>query len=356
MTLRTEVLSPVTDHGGSLDSARRRFPGAPEPWIDLSTGINPHAYPQLDLPTSAFTRLPEPARIAELCTVAAQNYGAPSAANVVAAPGTQILLPRVAALVSPGRARVLGPTYAEHVRAAALTGHQAAYVGRFEQLYEADLAILVNPNNPDGRIVERERLLNLSRHLRDSGGLLVVDEAFMDVGPREQSLAGDVEEAGAVVLKSFGKFFGLAGVRLGFALAPRGAAERLSGELGPWAVAGPALEYGLAGLADRSWQDAMRGQLAAEAAMLDELLAAAGLPVSGGTSLFRYLETPLAQAAFEALGQAGILSRRFDDLPHALRFGLPAGEPERRRLAAALQNMAFSASAAAGHVIASAAE
>lgn len=325
----------MTDHGGSLEEARAAFPDAPEPWVDLSTGINPHAYPQLELPAAALTRLPEPARIAELCAVAAQNYGAPQAGNVVAAPGTQILLPQVASLVAPGRARILGPTYAEHIRACALAGHDCEYVATFDALHDADVAVIVNPNNPDGRLIARQRLIELARHLTAKGGLLVVDEAFMDVDPAE-SLAAEVQDCGAVVLKSFGKFFGLAGVRLGFAIAQRDRAQQLASTLGPWAVSGVALHYGLAGLADRGWQSTMRARLAGEARALDALLAGQGLPVSGGCSLFRFVETPRAATVFERLGRAGIHVRRFADLPDALRFGLPADEQALGRLEAAL--------------------
>ncbi len=322
----------MADHGGSLGRARALFPAAPEPWIDLSTGINPHSYPLFDLPQAAFTRLPEPARLAELTAVAARVYGAPSAGNVVAAPGTQILLPLVAKLVRPGRAAVLSPTYAEHARTAAIAGHEVAEVALFEDLASADLAIVVNPNNPDGRICSRGALLDLAAVLARKGGLLVVDEAFMDVGPLAESLANDVERGGIVVLKSFGKFFGLAGVRLGFAIAAEPIASRLAEHLGPWAVAGPATEYGLAALADTTWQEAMRARLDGEARALDRLLSRHGITVAGGTALFRYVEHAGARSIFEQLGQAGILVRNFERLPKSLRFGLPANEAETARL------------------------
>ncbi|MCO5071216.1 MAG: threonine-phosphate decarboxylase CobD [Rhizobiaceae bacterium] len=339
MTLRTEV-AQIIDHGGSLDRARMRFPDAPEPWVDLSTGINPHAYPQLDLPRDIFTRLPEPLRSTELCRVAARNYHAPSPANVVAAPGTQILLPRVMSLVKPGRALVLAPTYAEHIRAAAIAGHRSNYVGTFEALFDADLAVVVNPNNPDGRIVERAKLRELAYHMQSKGGLLVVDEAFMDVGPQEASLASEVEACRAIVLRSFGKFFGLAGIRLGFALAPQDLAQRLDDELGPWAVSGPAMEIGIAALSDEVWQNKMRRRLSEEVGQLDRILGRAGLSPIGGTSLFRFVETQFAKAIFDALGRAGILVRGFQDLPSALRFGLPASMGDLRRLDLALQKIA----------------
>lgn len=326
----------MADHGGSLGRARSLFPHAPEPWVDLSTGINPHSYPLFDLPATALTRLPEAESAGRLQAAAALAYGAPSPLHIVLAPGTQILLPRVFSLVEPGRAAILGPTYAEHLRAAALAGHSATEVRDFSVLAGADLAVVVNPNNPDGRIVSRADLLALADTLRRRGGLLVVDEAFMDVGPREESLCGDAGQGGIVVLRSFGKFFGLAGVRLGFAVTSPGIAERLDSEFGPWSVSGPALEYGLRALGDRAWQDGMREQLATEAARLDGLLGTHGIEVDGGTSLFRHVTHVRAASIFHALGNAGILVRNFADRPGKLRLGFPGDEAEWRRLASAL--------------------
>jgi cobalamin biosynthetic protein CobC len=341
MALReTEKGAAVTDHGGSLGRARALFPQAPEPWVDLSTGINPHSYPLFRLPATALSRLPEPSRVRELNAVAAGNYGAPSAANIVAAPGTQILLPRVMSLVAPGRALVLGPTYAEHARAATLAEHAVSEVDNIEALAAANLAIIVNPNNPDGRVVERETLLDLARRLQARGGLLVVDEAFMDVGPREHSVAGDAGQGGIVVLKSFGKFFGLAGLRLGFAIAEESAAQRLEAELGPWAVAGPALEYGVKALRDSGWQEGTRERLQREAARLDGLLRRFGIKIAGGTTLFRYAEIADAADLFAWLGARGILVRNFGWSATALRSGLPGSEAEWARLEQALEGWA----------------
>ncbi len=326
----------MADHGGSLGRARSLFAHAPEPWVDLSTGINPHSYPLFDLPATVLARLPEPGRAGQLAAVAADAYGASSPRHVALAPGTQMLLPRVCSLVKPGRAAILGPTYAEHARAAALAGHSVTEGPDFSALSHADLAIVVNPNNPDGRIVPRADLLSLAAALRRRGGLLVVDEAFMDVGPMDESLCGDVGQGGIVVLRSFGKFFGLAGLRLGFAFASPQIAEHLDAGFGPWSVSGPALEYGIRALGDTAWQEAMRRRLAAETSRLDDLLAAHGVPADGGTSLFRHVTTDEAAGLFHALGQAGILVRNFTARPRALRFGLPAGEGDWQRLEAAL--------------------
>lgn len=335
MDIPGEALAAV-DHGGSLGRARVLFPQAPEPFVDLSTGINPHSYPLFDLPATALTRLPEQARADELAAVAAAAYGAPSPANVASAPGTQILLPRVCSLVKPGRALVLGPTYAEHARAARIVGHEVEETPDFDALSTADLAIVVNPNNPDGRVIPRRDLAELASRMKAKGGLLVVDEAFMDVGPHRESVTGDVEQGGLVVLRSFGKFFGLAGVRLGFALADTETVARLAGGFGPWAVSGPALEYGIRALSNADWQRQMRARLEGEAERLDRLFAGHSVEVRGGTPLYRYMEFAEASTLFRALGERGIVLRHFSDRPHALRAGLPGNDEEWLRLEAAL--------------------
>ena len=316
----------VTDHGGNLARARRQFPHAPEPWLDLSTGINPHPYPFEAPAASAFTRLPDESRMNLLLKTAASAYGVPSPDLILAAPGTQILLPQAASLVARGRAAVLSPTYGEHQRAAALAGHHLALPSRLAELAGADYGVVVNPNNPDGRMYSRAELIALARMLGSRGGRLLVDEAFMDAGDRKESLAPDVGDHGALVLRSFGKFFGLAGVRLGFAIGPAGMIARLRSRLGPWAVSGPAIEIGIAVLSDVDWQISMRRQLAAETAELDAVLMAAGLTIAGGTSLFRFVRTADAQALHRRLGEAGILVRSFAWDDHALRIGLP-GDP-----------------------------
>lgn len=325
----------MADHGGSLERARSLFPDAPEPWVDLSTGINPHSYPHRGLSATAFSRLPEFGEAAKLKNAAAICYGATSAGHIVAAPGTQILLPLVMSLV-PGKAAILSPTYAEHARTAAMAGHDVHEASSVAELAGAELAVVVNPNNPDGRLAKRSELLELARELGGRGGLLVVDEAFLDVGPEGHSMAGDVGDAPVVVLRSFGKFFGLAGIRLGFAIAAETIAARLEAQLGPWAVSGPAIEIGQRALADGEWQTAMRQRLQAESQRLDDLIQRSGPSASGGTALFRFMRHPDARRIFDTLGRQGILVRAFDRDPEALRFGLPGSEDEWTRLETAL--------------------
>jgi len=321
-------------HGGNLGAARQQFPDAPEPFIDLSTGINPHSYPLPRLSSDIFARLPEPAALDQLAATAAMAYGAPSLDHLVPAPGTQILLAPIMTLVPPGRAGVLGPTYTEFSRVAALVGHDVVDVTDIGQLQDVDLAVVVNPNNPDGRVFNKRELLDLAG-ARKHRGLLVIDEAFMDVGPVGASLCGEAAKTSIVVLRSFGKFFGLGGLRLGFALAAPEIAERLAAALGPWAVAGPAIAIGQAALADDAWSKAMRERLQVEARRLDALLIEVGVEVIGGTSLFRLVRTSVADQLFHHLGRAGILVRRFPEHTAWLRFGLPASEAAWDRLRAA---------------------
>ena len=323
-------------HGGGLAAARRLFADAPEPFIDLSTGINPYSYPLPQLAPDLFTRLPDPEALARIAAIAAQSYGAPSPAHVVPAPGTQILLPLVAALLGPGRAAVVTPTYGEHTRAAALAGHHVTEIADLDAAGEAMLVIVTNPNNPDGRSFDRNELIALAKRLGARGGLLVVDEAFMDVGPPEASLAAEIDRHAILVLRSFGKFFGLAGVRLGFALAPPQLAARLSAKLGPWAVSGPALAIGATALADRVWIEQTRNRLIAAADRLKAILLSAGIEILGGTALFQLARTRVASDLFDHLGRAGILVRSFPEHPSWLRFGLPATEAGWARLQIAM--------------------
>ena len=323
-------MSHVTDHGGNLGAARLRFPDAPEPWIDLSTGINPWPYPLPDLAPEVWRRLPEEAALRELTEAAARHSGAPGPEHVASAPGSQALIQMLPRLRPPGRVRVIGPTYAEHALAWTAAGH------RLDDGADADVTVLVNPNNPDGRRLAPCGVLAMAREAAGRGGWLVVDEAFADVAP-EISVAAEAGAPGLIVLRSFGKFFGLAGLRLGFALAEPALAARLHEAFGPWAVNGPAVAVAMAAFADTAWTAATRTRLAEAADRLDALLGEHGLVVTGGTSLFRLAAHSEAQAIFSRLGRAGILVRRFEIEPAWLRFGLPAGDTEWRRLEGALR-------------------
>jgi cobalamin biosynthetic protein CobC len=316
-------------HGGDLSAVRRRFAQAPRPWIDLSTGINPVAYPVGRLPPETWSRLPTREAEQELLAAAARRYGIADRATIVAAPGTQALIQLVPRLMPRSRVAIVGPTYAEHELCWRRAGHDVIAVLDIADASSADIVVVVNPDNPTGRLIAPPALRAVD------AALLVVDEAFIDFLPTAASLAGDLPN-NTVVLRSFGKTYGLAGVRLGFAVAPARFARRLRDELGPWAVSGPALEIGRMALGDEAWLQAAAKRLAADQERLDALLIEAGFTILGGTTLFRLGEHPQATRLADVLGQQGIHVRAFADRPTWLRFGLPANQEGFRRLTTAL--------------------
>lgn len=330
-------------HGGDLAKARALFPEAPEPWIDLSTGINPIPYPLPELPLSLWQRLPGADDEAALLAAARAAYRVPAEAGLVAAPGTQILidlLPRVLpALVTAGPVAVLGPTYAEHALAWREAGAEVVEPRMLADAAEAATVVVVNPNNPDGRSLAPSDLAALAARCAVRGGMLIVDEAFMDFTP-EASLLPALPPA-TIVLRSFGKTYGLAGVRLGFAIGEAAAMAGLRAAMGPWAVAGPALAIGARALADATWLREARAARLADAERLDALLSPRGRIV-GGTALFRLLATPEAPSLFAHLGRHGLYVRRFRNEATWLRFGLPGDAAAWARLEAALSSAALS--------------
>ncbi|MGB5086303.1 MAG: aminotransferase class I/II-fold pyridoxal phosphate-dependent enzyme, partial [Methylocystis silviterrae] len=210
---------PVVAHGGRLDAARRLFPDAPQPWIDLSTGVNPRAYPLPPLDDEVFTRLPDDDAFAALDGAARKAYGAPAGADVVPGGGAQAFIQMLPRVFPAKRVAILGFTYAEHAACWAAMGAQVEMVETIDALANADVGVIVAPNNPDGRVVGPQDILSAATQMSQRG-LLIVDESFMDFTP-EASVAGFAQNESLVVLRSFGKAYGLPGLRLGFALCSR---------------------------------------------------------------------------------------------------------------------------------------
>ena len=321
-------------HGGRLEEARRLFPGAPEPFIDLSTGINPLPYPVPELGAAAWTRLPEPEDIAVLEQAARKAYALADGALAVAVPGTQLMISLLPRLFPSASVAILSPTYGEYARAFAETGSAVVEARSLTDLGSTDAAVICNPNNPDGRGFDATALIEALGGKRRR--LVLVDESFADLEDGALSLAPHLPLEGVVVLRSLSKSYGLGGLRLGFALAAPETAAAIRAALGPWPVSGPAIVIGAAALGYDAWREAAKVRLHTDAARLDALLQGAGLEILGGTCLFRLAATPEASDLFNRLGSAGILVRQFDYAPTWLRFGIPGGEEEWARLAAAL--------------------
>ncbi|WP_322059333.1 threonine-phosphate decarboxylase CobD [Paraburkholderia sp. J63] len=327
-------------HGGNLHEAARRYGIAWDAWIDLSTGINPHGYPVPPVPASAWRRLPEDGD--GFAARAARYYGAPDAQHVLPVAGSQAAiraLPALLSTLSPKSRVAIAPlTYGEYAPAFAQAGHTVVpFDVACPMLPEdATYAVVVNPNNPTASLIGRETLLRWHAQLAARGGTLIVDEAFADAfaDPRTTSLAGATGRAGLVVLRSPGKFFGLAGARCGFALAAPALLAALRERLGAWTVSGPARHAVAHAFEDAAWQRAMRERLAGESARLAALLASHGL-APRATPLFAWVVHPRAAALQDALAARAVWTRRFES-PASLRFGLPASEDEWRRFETAL--------------------
>ncbi|MBI1980689.1 MAG: threonine-phosphate decarboxylase [Methylocystis sp.] len=329
---------PIVAHGGRLDAARRLYPDAPQPWIDLSTGVNPRAYPPPPLADEVFTRLPDDDAFAALDCAARRSYGAPAGVEIVAGGGAQAFIQLLPRVFPATRVAILGFTYAEHAVCWTASGAQVDVVETLDALADADVGVIVNPNNPDGRLLEPGEILSVANPMSQRGRLLIVDESFMDFTP-ERSVARLANNNALVVLRSFGKAYGLPGVRLGFAICARARAAKLRAALGPWAVSGLALAIGARALADESWRANAAQASARGAARLDALLMRAGFQIVGGTNLFRLAAHPQAVRRFAHLASLGILTRAFAEKPHWLRFGLPGGDAAWARLAAALESV-----------------
>lgn len=309
----------MLEHGGKLAAAAREYGIPLDRWIDLSTGIHPVGYPVPPIPANCWLRLPEEED--GLREAAAAYYGT---SRLLPCAGSQAAIQALPLLRPRGRVGILSPTYAEHAHAWQQAGHDVIPIESPTPDLALDVLLLANPNNPTGRLIDTNILLQWHAEQAARGGWLVVDEAFMDATP-EHSLASYAGLPGLIILRSLGKFFGLAGVRSGFVLAEEALLDQLQEKFGPWSVAHPTRWVAQQALANSTWQAEQRLWLAQQSQRLAQLLTRHGLPPSGGTALFQWVETPKAAEIHQRLARLGILTRLFAQ-PSSLRFGLPADE------------------------------
>ena len=320
----------MLEHGGNLNEIAHRFGRRPEDWLDLSTGINPAWYPAPQLSAAQWHRLPEPCP--RLIQAAQTYYGAE---HLLPVAGTQAAIQALPRLRSASRVVVAAPSYAEHAHHWSRYQHtvrQAAYEQLDALVGTCDVMVVCNPNNPTGARVAPAQLLNWSEQLRARGGWLVVDEAFADMTP-ETSVAKWSCNPGLIVLRSVGKFFGLAGLRLGFVAAHPDLLTQLEGLLGPWAISSAAQQIGSAALNDVAWQAATRIELRRSAARMQALLSKYGI-LASGTDLFQWWAEPQAEAVWQHMAEQGILVRCFKQAGRGIRAGLPPDEAGWQRLGA----------------------
>lgn len=318
----------LLEHGGALRKAAHQYGIPVADWLDLSTGINPHGWTLPTVPDAVWRRLPEAED--DLLAAASAYYATP---HLLAVAGSQAAIQALPTLRPPSTVGVLHPSYAEHAHAWRRAGHrvEALAVAELDQAVERlDVLVIINPNNPTGQRLHRQTLLDWQTRLNARHGWLIIDEAFLDARPAD-SLSSCIGLPGLIVLRSLGKFFGLAGARAGFVLAEPLVCEQLEDALGPWSVSGPTRWIATHALQDRAWQAQMRDALPHASQRLAALLHRQGLPVAGDSELFQWIPMPDAHSWYQALAEHGILVRYFSE-PSGLRFGLPGRENEWQRL------------------------
>ena len=321
-------------HGGNVTAAANEF-GLPEDqWIDLSTGINSTSYPDTKLSTEIFRVLPRASNIDCLLKEARTYYKVNNNSQIIAGAGTQSILQSLPLLFPNRKIYILSPTYSEHQYTWEKAGNEVYTVKTLNSIPRNVIAVAVNPNNPNGHKYPVEDLLNLSEKLE----LLIVDEAFCDTEPN-LSIIPHLANQRILVLRSLGKFFGLAGLRLGFAIGMPEITQHLAIRLGPWSVSGPAAEIGTRALADTLWISRMERILNSQSSRLNSILRRQNFSIVGGTSLFTLIQTNHAYRIYNALAKQGILVRRFENYETWLRIGLPGPENEWEKLECTLNSI-----------------
>ena len=317
------------EHGGNVAQAAQHYRIPVNEWLDLSTGVNPSAYPVTLPDPRQLSMLPYDDQV--LQKIACEYY---QCAKLVTLNGTQQAIQLLPLLRDKSRVAVVSPTYSEHARCWQHAGHHVAEVTDLDEIDEYDVVVVTNPNNPTGEHYTREQLLAVHQQLQRRSGWLVVDEAFMDVEP-SLSLTSDADRTGLIVLRSLGKFFGLPGLRIGFVVGDKETTDLVEKHTGPWTVNSFSSSIASTCLSDTGWQQQARQQIHQNNEQLKQLLIRYNLPVSGHTGLFVWSEHEEAGDIHDALAGMGILLRYFPAnfrFRSSLRFGLPGSEADFARL------------------------
>ena len=323
-------------HGGRLDAAIAEYGGKRDNWLDLSTGINPNPYSIPEVTYASWQRLPDEGAHTKLITAARKYYKVPEEYGLVASNGTQAIIQSLPQILAQEKIAIVSPTYEEHFHCWKLAGREVVKVQTLNEGVEcADIVVVVNPNNPTAVKYQPDELSHAAQKLERKSGILIVDEAFGDVMPELSTVP--IMSENTIVLRSFGKFFGLAGLRLGFAIASKTVSGELKLRLGPWCVSGPALDIGATAFRDQRWIENSRIQIKQNSEDQVEVVEACGLKLIGNAGLFMEFEHQNTLALHEALLKEYILVRPFSARPTRLRFGLCKNMEELERFALALK-------------------
>lgn len=329
-------------HGGRLHHAAQQFGIPIESWIDLSTGINPHSYPLPTVPQEVWQKLPDADD--NLLSIAATYYGS---AHLLAVAGSQVAIEALPKLRSHSRVGILSPAYAEYAYQWKRQGHDVQELSIEEldsQIANLDVVVVIRPNNPTAELLSQAQLKHWLDILQQINGWLVIDEAFIDAMPNSDKLSMITQDpaSGLVVLRSVGKFFGLAGIRLGFVWAEPALLSRLAQQLTTWSVSSVARWAGAVSLQDDNWQLLMRQRLVQDSQQLCAMLAKYDFEFVS-TPLFCTVQLPIVHrktgfSVYQYFAERGILIRNFEHL-QAFRLGLPKDAMAWRLLEKALSEL-----------------
>lgn len=315
----------MLEHGGHLITAARQYNIPKQDWIDLSTGINPNGWPISEIPAECWQRLPE---ANDQLSLAAQQYY--QCQSILPVAGSQAAIQLLPLLRKKSKVGVLSPAYAEHAYNWKRAGHEVIEITNDiettieSQIHQLDVLIVINPNNPTGQYFHKQQLLNWHEILSNRGGWLIIDEAFVDSTP-ENSLSSYPATNGLIILRSVGKFFGLAGIRCGFIIAPKAFLTKVDEKLGPWTISNPSRFIAMNALLDTEWQKETQQKIKKQSLRLSSLLTEYNFNIDGKTDLFHWVKSQSAEKIYQHLAQHGILTRLFNR-PASIRFGLPKNE------------------------------
>jgi len=327
----------MLDHGGKLFNASQKFSIPVNEWLDLSTGINSESWPIGKIPASLFCRLPE--EDDSLLPAAQSYYGV---TNCLPIAGSQTAIQHLPHMRPSCNVAVISPGYEEHAFCWHYAGHKVYLISSEEIesiLSNIDVLVIINPNNPTTERFSENQLCHWYDQLHKKKGWLIVDEAFMDITP-DASVLKLSSNPGFIVLRSLGKFFGLAGIRVGFIFSDPAFLTKFSKGIGPWSISNPSRYIAIQALQDRAWQSKARNKLNKNAWKLFQLLNQANLSPHGRSDYFHWVVNKNSEEIFTHLAHQGILVRLFKE-PLSLRFGLPSNKLEFERLENSLKHIKY---------------
>lgn len=317
-------------HGGDIWGASKRAGLSPEKILDFSSSLNPFGLPKKA--ASAIkdglryaSPYPDPASFS--LRQALSVFHSIDPGQIVPGNGSTELIYALPRVLRLKRALIAEPAFSEYRRSLELAGCRTeSLVLREEDGFGFDLdrfsrkikkgygaVFVANPANPTGALLEKDTIIEAARLCKKAGAWLVVDEAFIDF--REEgsvkSFAG--KEKNLIVLRSMTKFYSMAGLRLGFLITGKGAAERFRKSMLPWSVNTLAACAAMGALKDSAYIRKTLGWLGPERVFLSNALSGLGLKVFPSSANFLMAKTslnqPLAIEIRERLFGRGILIR-----------------------------------------------